>query len=301
VKRSNQDIECLPGAGAVRRVVGSSSAAAAQCEANKPAAAVDGRVIVQGYRSASLHTVNGRAVPPTGSRVDEGRTAAAAHWEHFDDTSILIVDDCTLHRETLAAIFEPNGCEAPSVAWDLESLVAALTCNRPDLVLINHETRDSPILLQAIFELCPDIRVIALGMSEDDETAIVSCAEAGIAGYHLRGESLDDLLALIHRVANGESVCSPRVAAILLHRLSALAAERHPTAMELVLSVREVQILTMLELGLSNRDIADRLCIAVHTVKNHVHSVLTKLGVSNRAEAAASFRTLRLAEVGPGN
>ena len=88
-------------------------------------------------------------------------------------------------------------------------------------------------------------------------------------------------------------MCSPRVSAILLRRLSALASQRQPTEKELVLTAREAQILKMLELGLSNRDIADQLCIAVHTVKNHVHSLLTKLGVSTRAQAAALSRTIR--------
>jgi DNA-binding NarL/FixJ family response regulator len=80
----------------------------------------------------------------------------------------------------------------------------------------------------------------------------------------------------------------------LLRRLSALASRRQPAAKELVLTAREAQILRMLELGRSNRDIAAQLAIAVHTVKNHVHSLLTKLGVSSRAEAAALSRTIRL-------
>ena len=80
---------------------------------------------------------------------------------------------------------------------------------------------------------------------------------------------------------------------MLLRRLSALAARPQPEAKELVLTARQAQILRMLEMGLSNRDIADQLRIAIHTVKNHVHSVLTKLGVSTRAEAAALARTVR--------
>lgn len=210
---------------------------------------------------------------------------------------LLIVDDCTLYRDYLAAVFAADGCPTPSVAWDLESLLAALTENRPSLVLVNLDTRDSVMLLRATFEICPNSKVIVLGMAEDDETGIVACAEAGVAGYHLRTDSLSDLRALIRRVSDGETSCSPRVSAILLRRLSALATQRQPVAKDLVLTVREAQILRMLEMGLSNRDIADQLCIAIHTVKNHVHNLLTKLGVSTRAEAAARFRTVVFTEV----
>jgi DNA-binding NarL/FixJ family response regulator len=225
-----------------------------------------------------------------------GFSAARADWSPLADPSLLIVDDHTLHRENLAAVFTASGCSAPASAWDLQSLFAALTTNPPNLVLLNLDTRDSALLLHATFEICPAVRVIVLGMSEDDEVGIVACAEAGVAGYHLRTESLDDLLALIRKVADGETSCSPRVSAILLRRLSALATKRQPATQELVLTGREAQILRMLEMGLTNRDIADELCIAVHTVKNHVHSVLTKLGVSTRAEAAARFRTVSLRE-----
>ena len=83
---------------------------------------------------------------------------------------------------------------------------------------------------------------------------------------------------------------------MLLRRLSALATRRQTAAKELVLTAREAQILRMLEMGLSNRNIADHLGIAIHTVKNHVHSVFTRLGVSTRAGAAAFARTVRFTE-----
>jgi len=67
-------------------------------------------------------------------------------------------------------------------------------------------------------------------VSEDDESKIVACAEAGVAGYHMRTESLDDLLVLMRKVAAGKAFCSPRVSAILLRRLSALASQRQPAA-----------------------------------------------------------------------
>jgi DNA-binding NarL/FixJ family response regulator len=213
------------------------------------------------------------------------------------DTRVLIVDDSTLFREYLAGVIAARGVVNPSVAWDLPSLITAIENTKPRVILLNMATRDSAMLLRQALKLSPSVRVIVLDLSEDDESEIVACAEAGVAGYHLRTESLGDLLVLIRKVAAGESLCSPRVTAILLRRLSALASQRqHPADKELVLTAREAQILKMLELGLSNRDIAEQLCIAVHTVKNHVHSLLTKLGVSTRAQAAALSRTIRYTE-----
>ena len=212
------------------------------------------------------------------------------------DTRVLIVDDSRLYREYLAGVIAAHGVVNPGVAWDLPSLITAIENMKPRVILFNMATRDNAMLLRQALKLSPTMRVIVLGMSEDDESEIVACAEAGVAGYHLRTESLGDLLILIQKVAAGESLCSPRISAILLRRLSALASQRQPTEKELVLTAREAQILKMLELGLSNRDIADQLCIAVHTVKNHVHSLLTKLGVRTRAQAAALSRTIRYTE-----
>jgi DNA-binding NarL/FixJ family response regulator len=219
----------------------------------------------------------------------------------FRDESILIIDDSTLYRENLAATIALYGTASPGLAWDLPSLVKALEDTTPSIVLLNIATRDSALLLRAAMEISPNVRVIVLGVSEDDESEIVACAEAGVVGYHMRTESLEDLFVLIRKVAAGKSFCSPRVSAILLRRLSALASQRPPAANELVLTAREAQILRMLELGLSNQDIATQLRIAVHTVKNHVHSLLTKLGVSTRAEAAALSRTVHYTEGGHKN
>jgi len=216
------------------------------------------------------------------------------------DARILLVDDCMLYREYLAGALAAHGAVSPGVAWDLSSLIGAFETMLPRVILLNMASRDAMTLLRHALKLSTHARVVVLGVSEDDESEIVACAEAGVAGYHLRSESLEDLVVLIHKVAAGESLCSPRVAAILLKRLSALASERQPVDRELVLTAREIQILRMLEEGLANRDIAERLCIAVHTVKNHVHSLLNKLGVSTRAQAAAIARTVLPDEDSPG-
>jgi DNA-binding NarL/FixJ family response regulator len=238
---------------------------------------------------------------PAPHHIDIDSVASIPAEEQLPAIATLIVDDCTLHREILASALAVSGLFSSALAWDSPSLCAALSRTTPDVVLLNMGSHDNVALLRSVRDLCPHARVIALGISEDDDDKVVACAESGVAGYHLRTESLEDLSSMITRVIKGESVCSPRVSAILLKRLSSLATQRQPATRELVLTTREIQILRMLELGLTNRDIADRLCIALHTVKNHVHSVLSKLGVRTRAEAAAYSRSFAYAEPGSGN
>lgn len=212
-------------------------------------------------------------------------------------STILIVDDCTLYRENLAVALSANGAASTHAAWDMASLLSAFDTCTPDIVLLSMSTKNSAALLHAMIEAHPDVKVIAVGVLEGDESTIVATAEAGVTGYHLRDESFADLLLLIREIADGESVCSPKVAAVLLRRLSLLASARKPDMGELVLTAREMQILALLEVGLSNREIANQLCIALHTVKNHVHSVLGKLGVSTRAQAVAAARAVRHGEM----
>jgi DNA-binding NarL/FixJ family response regulator len=206
------------------------------------------------------------------------------------NSRFLIVDDCTLYREGLAAHLAADGVDV-RVAWDLPSLHGEIERHPPDVILLNIGTRDSTTLLRLSSGVA-GTRVIVVGVSEEDESEIVSCAEAGVAGYHLRSDSFDDLLVLIERVRNGESACSARVGAILLRRLSEVASWQQTHTPDAVLTAREDEILELLELGMSNRDIAALLCIAVHTVKNHVHSILSKLGVRSRAEAVARLRAV---------
>ncbi len=259
----------------------------------------DGSSAGNGRRSAEPRIA---AVPHSGPL----GTNAAVHPARggaglLRDVRILVVDDCTVLRDYLVEVLASHGAAPPGAAWDLVTLVAAFERTHPEIILLNTRTRDSAMLLRQAVKLGSNVRLVVLGVSEDDEPEIVTYAEAGVAGYHLRSETLDDLLVMIHQVAAGGTMCSPKVSAILLRRLSSLASQRRPTTKELVLTAREIQILRMLEMGLTNRDIADRLRIAIHTVKNHVHSLLTKLGVSTRAQAAARARTILTAEDSRGN
>lgn len=212
---------------------------------------------------------------------------------------VLICDDAALHRECLALALKPHGIDTDCAA-DLPALFSHLDRGVPDVILLDIDMPDSATLLQVSLDVGPDVRVIVTGLSEDRESDIVSCAEAGAAGLHLRTETLEQLLTLIRNADQEEALCSPKVSAMLLRHVYSMVGQRNPNpdSKEPALTERETQIMRLLEEGLSNQQIASRLNVTVHTVKNHARSLFSKLGVSSRAEAVAAYRALRYSHVG---
>lgn len=206
---------------------------------------------------------------------------------------VLIVDDCRLSSECLTAQLAEQHVSAVC-ASDLESLLSQTGRTDWDVVLVSVNAQDSDTLLHVSLDLKPSVRVIVFGLAENKQSEIVACAESGVSGIHLNSESFEHLLELIHdRAKPGKAACSTTVSAILLKNDYAIARSENPALEAPLLSPREKQILELLEAGLSNQQIATRLSVTIHTVKNHVHKVLTKLGVSTRAEAVASNRARR--------
>lgn len=206
---------------------------------------------------------------------------------------VLVVDDGRLARECLTAQLQAHGVETCG-GWDAASLLAAIDQAPPSVILLNIATPDGPTLLQLCLDVAPEATVIVFGLSADRESEIVSCAEAGVAGLHLRSESFTDLLGLIAGAGEGRAQCSSEVSALLLRRVYNLAAQPDTgDSRSELLTARELEILELIEAGLTNQQIATRLSVALHTVKNHVHNMLTKLGVGTRAEAVSVWRAQR--------
>ena len=203
---------------------------------------------------------------------------------------LLVVDDTRLCSAGLALLLggEP-WVAAVEGAVDAEGALERIHRFLPEVVLVNLAMAGSLAILRAIVERAPGTRVVAFSVSESEEE-VVACAEAGVSGYLLRSEALPELRATIESMVRGETRCSPRVAATLLRRVASLAAERQEWAGRTPLTRREHEILGLIAQGLSNKDIAQRLYIEVRTVKNHVHSILGKLQVRHRGEAAAWVR-----------
>jgi DNA-binding NarL/FixJ family response regulator len=203
---------------------------------------------------------------------------------------VLIVDDSRVYRDLLTEVLErqPNLADVVAAA-DIEAARLLLQARGFEVVLINMAMADGIAICRDLVATAPSARVVAVALSGNDEEAI-ACAEAGVAGYLLRSQSLGELIEAIASVAGGETSCPPRVAAALMRRLGSLAAERHSWRERGRLTPREREILVLIEEGLSNKEIARRLSIELRTVKNHVHNLLDKLNVHRRGEAAALLR-----------
>jgi len=228
----------------------------------------------------------------TGNRREE---AAAERLDERSPT-VLILGAVRIYRENLAeALGEVAGIAILGAAATLEEALASTNCGTPDVILVDVSTEYAVHIIPALAKACPGARLVALGVPEDDE-GIVACAAAGIAGFVAREGTLYDVVATAKAVARGDPACPPQVTAALLRRIGTSGREPHDRVDWTRLTSRERQILSLIDDGLSNKEIADRLYIEVSTVKNHVHNILAKLGARRRSEAAAKARIRSEAE-----
>jgi DNA-binding NarL/FixJ family response regulator len=203
---------------------------------------------------------------------------------------VLIACDICLYREGLSLHLARQ--DAFVVVGAAAS--AAETCHlarelSPDVVLLDMAMHDSLATVRDLREAAAGVRVIALTIPALDG-AVIACAEAGVSGFVLREGSLTDLVAAIESAARDEVNVSPRIAATLLRRVGALAADRVAPLAHAELTAREREIVRLIADGLSNKAIAAKLTVELATVKNHVHNILDKLQVSRRGEIAARLQ-----------
>jgi DNA-binding NarL/FixJ family response regulator len=207
---------------------------------------------------------------------------------------VLIAADVRLYREGLAATLgRAAALSIVGTAADWTQCLARTRELAPDVLLLDTAMPESLAAARSVGAASPEVRVVAFGILEEG-TELIEFAQAGVAAYVTRDASLDELVASIGSAARGESVLSPRLAAALLQHVASLAVRKPGDGPERRLTTRELQILSLIDEGLSNKQIARQLSIEVATVKNHVHHILEKLEVSRRADAAAFVRDLGL-------
>ena len=205
--------------------------------------------------------------------------------------AVLIIADVRLYREGLAANLGARpGLLVVGTAKSREAALATVESACPDVVVLDMATRDSLDIARAITLALPSAKIIAFAL-EETERGILACAEAGVAAWIGCDGSIEDLVSTISTAVAGEFVCSPQATATLLRGLAAFARGGAQPGPGSILTVREREVAALLDRGLSNKEIAQRLHVEVATVKNHVHNILEKLRVRSRSEAAARLHT----------
>jgi DNA-binding NarL/FixJ family response regulator len=202
---------------------------------------------------------------------------------------LAVADSHRLFRETLAAALRDDaGFARIEVADADRAALAVLAASDPvDVLLLgcggNGQVHE---LLREAQLHWPAAKVLVLGGEEGEEQAL-GLLRAGARGYLFRDQSLAELRDAILEVAAGATVCTPRVTNLLFSRLAELGRERRrgERLEVLELTSREIEILRLIADGLKNQEIARRLYLSVHTVKNHVHNILERLGVKSRWSA----------------
>ena len=213
---------------------------------------------------------------------------------------VLLCDDHQLFREGLRRLLEPEHdlqvVGEASDGLEVQRLVEEL---QPDVVLmdISMGVVDGISATREITRQWPNVRVVVLSM-HGQEGHLFQALQAGATGYVLKSAGADQVLAAVRAAANGGAVIPPQLAGKVLGEFRRMASKLSADDSTGQLSEVEMKLLQLIASGMSNKEIAARLCFAESTVKNRLSQVFSKIGVADRTQAAIWAITHRLAPVG---
>ena len=199
---------------------------------------------------------------------------------------LLLVDDHTLFREGLISLLSyQEDFAVVGEAEDAESALDQARTLEPDIVLMDIELpgEDGVTATRRLKMEMPAITVVMLTVRDDTET-LFEAIKAGAQGYLVKNVRSRELLEQLRGLARGEAAISRRMAARILEEIR---GETESSVPEEALTGREMDVLELVAARLSNAEIAERLVVSEHTVKNHMKSILSKLHLRNRHQAAA--------------
>jgi NarL family two-component system response regulator LiaR len=194
---------------------------------------------------------------------------------------VMIVDDHAMVRRGLGAFLKVHAdLELVGEATDGPEALRVCDQVKPDVILMDlvMPAMGGPATTKAIRDKCPHVQVIALTSFQEKEL-VREALEAGAISYLLKNVSADELAQAIRAAYAGRSTLAPEALQVLVQ------SANEPMAPQYDLTPREQEVLALLVEGLSNPQIAERLVVTRSTAKAHVSNILSKLGVSNRAEA----------------
>jgi len=201
----------------------------------------------------------------------------------------LIVDDHDLFRAGLSSLLAASeGIEVVAQGSGGKMGVRLARELKPDVILMDLRMPDLDGIdaIRAIIADDPAARIIALTVASD-ERDVTAAVVAGACGYLVKDAPVDDVAIAVRAAASGETWLSPRAAGVLLERVRRSNIESEPQIeVTAELSPRELEVLLLVAQGLENSEIAAQLGISPRTAKNHLSSILGKLGMTNRIQAA---------------
>ena len=206
----------------------------------------------------------------------------------MEKKSILLVDDHEVVRLGLKALLEHHDkFEVIAEAATAREAVELVEKMHPDVVLMDIRL-PGPSGIEACEEITrrwPDVRVVMLTSYAEDEM-LFSAIRAGASGYVLKQIEANGLISAIEAACRGEAILDPAVTQRVFQEVRRAVREEEAAAFA-SLSQQEKHVLAHVSEGKTNREIAEALFLGEGTVRNYVSSILSKLGLSNRAEAAA--------------
>jgi DNA-binding NarL/FixJ family response regulator len=207
-------------------------------------------------------------------------------------STVVLVDDEPLIRSALAHTLSVSGLELVGEAGTGEDAIELVLDLRPDVVLMDIKLPDMPGVqaIERLGLLAPASRVLVLARTE--ENRVVEAIIAGASGYILKTAPPKAIIAAVKATAAGESVLSSQIAGKLLERIRETdipitTSQDAASAIRAALTERELEIFTLLASGKSNQQIGRELSLSTNTVSNHIKSILAKLHLENRIQAAA--------------
>ena len=209
---------------------------------------------------------------------------------------VLIVDDHPLTRGALASLLASNDFEVVGQAAGGAEAIELAAKLHPDLIVLDLTMPDMDGLdaLPLLREAAPHAEVVVLTASEDDGN-LLAAIRGGAAGYLLKSEPPERIVGFLRGVSQGEVALSGQVARRLLEQVrdGGRQGPAVPESIAAALSARELEVLLLLDQHLGTEEIAQRLIISEHTVRSHVKSMLSKLGVSSRRDALEKLSAAR--------
>jgi len=200
-------------------------------------------------------------------------------------TKVLVVDDHKLFAQAMAAVLEQDEqLSIQALAGSLAEAVEHLRRQPADVVLLDYRLPDTNgVDAIAVIKNVAPLAAVVIVTAAEDERILLAALEAGCAGFVTKSADVMDVREAVQRAAAGEATITPTLLTRLLGRL----AQQRSGSIGGDLTARESEVLQMIGGGLTNAEIAERLFLSVNTVRNHVQSVLAKLGAHSKLEAAA--------------